>query len=440
MIKFFIKKIKNSKLKGSFSFLSIPKIKQVILFSILYDTIPLVPYVNMIINQNIKSVFIIPFIFALKKAVRSILDIPVAIMIDRKIGSKKAIMIAFIFKILFVISISQNTTFFFIVASIVDGISLSFFRGKVNVLQYKIAQEYGFEEKYDVINAVYTVGVYMFTITFSALGKLLFVFYGIKAIEITSIIILTITLFTTSRITLNDSKEVGFFGHLPFFRKRKTELDEKDRIISKINQKKDFWQINYIVKAIKEVRPDVIGWSIISGVCSLGWQLNSMNQFLAIKIGNNNPVFIFQIGVICMFIGAIFSLFLRHKNTDRSIKRMFFILLFTISINIILPLFVKGSMINFGIVPYLLFYTSYENILEKKIISSSKPDMKNFITSIGTFVTSFISIFIIIMFHFIGGSLNYVIASVVVFLFLFFILTYAFSLVGMVFRKNTFPS
>jgi hypothetical protein len=379
--------------KGIFRFLDrmdFMKNKNVIkalLGTILYDATFVVATVNMIVNGMIKSGTLMFAYLALRKIIRIASDIPVAGIIDKKITIKQSMIIALFLKTLFVLSVALQNTYILFAGIVCEGISLSFFRGKVSIFHYRILKQIGKEGSYSLLNTSYTFLIYIFTIINSWIGIYLLHKHSVLTSSLATAALLMMAVTLVSSVTLDFQKE--------------NQIKKRPSLIQ------------MIVAQNTHITRNTIFLGILLGLCALGWELNTLNQFMTFKITNNSRYasIIFQYNSIAMMIGSFLAIILHNKNVGVSSS----IFIFVLATNAILPHFVSTEHVPFIFLTYSLFFNIHENLLKTHIINTTPQESHTLAVSISTTATAILTITLQYIFMIFGNQRNPVMVNSVIF-------------------------
>ena len=398
-----------------------------LLGNILYDSVLIVTYANVLISNIGKSAAIITMVLLVKKIIRTILDIPTGVFVDKFLTPKKSVLIAILLKIVFIYLFTFDNIYTLILSSIIEGISLSFFRGKMSVLQYETFENEGLIEEFYFLSSIYGLIVNISTIATATVSNILYKTWGIKYVINGSFITLSISLIATYLIPETRSK---------------SEKKEKNTNVNTLNIKAIFnkkipsFNVNKITDCIKKVFSFstytimisnykntilsidryILSLNIVLGISCLGWQINSINQFFAINTLKSEllSAYVFQIGMISASIGCIITIFIKRRNATYLSLNIFISFLLSAILLIFLP--EKCSFL--GIFPYLLAANSTEVGVRKLLIESAKKDSRSTTMGISTTITSILSSLVIFIFQIMGNYMGYRMSYILIFIIL----------------------
>lgn len=361
-----------------------------LLASTAYEALPIVSYVNIILSDVMESGFLIATLLFIRRIMRVIFDIPLGKIADRY-GMKIIVYLAIIFKLIYLVFLALQTKTTLILAVIFDGFAISCFRGKINVLQYSTLKNHGMEKFYIKYQSIYNILLYALTFSMGMIANIIFIKYRYGALILISLIVVAITLLC--------------FMALP---SSNWEVNKHPQHRGQTNQG------NVTLLGIVKFPPRLFILIVLIGICSLGWQLNAINQFLAIKV-YPDKVFssnVFNYGIIAMFGGSLISFI-------EPIKNIYILTIIYFVINAILTIsplfFINNTYLCYMIFLYMLFFVHYENRLRQVIIEESDQSSTYTILSYATSLTAAASIILSYVFHLIGQYINYYLGYSVVF-------------------------
>lgn len=356
--------------------------------SSLYDSLPSSSYINVLLNNRLSIPSVIVVAVICKRLMRVILDAPVGMIVDKTIGPMASVQIGILLKILSFLMLFLEGPVAFFAYIIIDSISVVFFRGKINVLQYNVLSSIGEEESYAAFNAKYNICLYLFTAILGFVGNFIFVRFGINGVISISLLFLIVSFALVS-------------GASRFLKKQSLEYVASEALSSgSIKSYKIDW------RAVLNRR--YVGFILLLGVCCVAWTLNVINQFFAVEISGElfaSKVFIY--GCVAMFFGAVASMHIKTKNVVL-LSTIFCIILL---VNIALPFIIPEKYVFVTMFLYFLFFNVYENVLRCIIMKNTPEHTRCSIASISSTLTSVISIAVIAIFQFtksaVGLSFSY---------------------------------
>jgi hypothetical protein len=383
---------------------------RVISTSVLFDSLMIVPYLNIIIQNITKDAIVIAILLYLRRSIRLILDFPSGVVSD-KIGVHKVIFLAIIFKIAFLLCLLKFDKNFLFLAIIFEGISISLFRNKINIWQYHQLDYFNKKDDFYICNSWYNVYLYSFTLLTSFVGNFM--------INYDEMILYKISIFSSIIILLIDLSLIVYsfkFGIV--VDKMKNEHNSKSV---------KFWYIS-TVNSAKYLISDkkILSYSVTLGLCCLGWQINMMNQFLAMEVSSKFSIHIFQYGLFAMLIGSLINLFIKNYNV-KIFNKIFIIILVIITIS---PLLFSKEIVVYFTGLYLIFFMTFENVLKTTISRERKNKlMLSTILSFAGTITTMFSILLVFVYHILGGYFGYLCGYFWIFLFMtvFILLSYRLS-------------
>ncbi len=364
-------------------------ILKLLVSSIFYDATFITAYANIIINNIANTGVIIAIILAIKKIVRVFFDIPVGILVDKYLNPRISVIIALVIKIIFILLMLFNNIYILFLASILEGISLSFYRGKINILQYEIFEDEGLSECYEFFSSIYGLIINICTVIIAITASIVYMFLGMYAMFAGSALFLLVSLYLLHRLPTTGNAKLG----------------NKPAIPCQSNIMPKYSLLHKIKNALLSTSTSTIGLSVVLGVSCLGWQINAINQFVGIGTleKQSSSVYIFQMGSVAMSIGYIISMFTYNLKPVFLSFLLFVVFLLSSVISFIVS--VKYSV--FIVLPCLLAFSSIEVNMRKIILQKIDPKIRSVIISISTTVTSLIGFFIMYAFQILNSKIGY---------------------------------
>lgn len=362
-----------------------------------YDANLVAPHINYIINSisNANPILIATAV-SFRKISRIILEIPIGKFIDRKIPFGFNILLAFLLKLVFFFLLSSNLSYMNLIALLcIETLSLNMFRGKVGIVQYRILEAQNRQKIMSLMDSIQSLLLYIFTLVCTYSSIKMYKTKSFNQISNTSALILLIPILLISfTLTL-----------LPKQKKAKDDDSSK----TNISPQNLSGKIN-----IFKLPKSVIGKIIILSTSCLGWEISSINQFLAINTieDSRSTAVFFQYGIICMLFGTIIS-FATNKLIEY--QKMIHIAITSMLLILIFSFTLPKSLLFYATFIYLILFIPYANIASRELIKSLPQNNSNQIMSLATIFISATSIVLQFTFHIISNQYGFRVGHFIVF-------------------------
>lgn len=342
-------------------------------FSTLYDVVLVSSYISGITRDVLQTGFLVALLVNVRRIVRILFDMPVALLCE-KIGLSRVFKLGACLRIVFLLCILSHNSHLIFIGFILESISTSAFRGKVNVYQYNFLERYGKQDLYPKINNYYTSFLYFVSFVFGLLATFVTTRWGLDICFYISIGLIMLSVFFI--------------------------VEDTETVLEKKQSKPSFFA------SLKRIDPKLFPLIGFLAITTLGWQLCAITQFLAINTQTDKhfSAWVYTYCNLAMFIGSLLGgAILTIRLT---LKHYCFTYALVVLSILIATLSFRSKNLVYFITPYLLYFTTFESILKTRVLKASGEN-RNFTLSVITTLNSVLSILLVTFYHIIGPILNY---------------------------------